>query len=100
MGQIKVNQGDAAHVAAQFDGIAADYTDVEQCASDTESTVYGDWSGDAANACKETFKKIEECLDQLGQEVVVHSATVTSAVQAFLAQDQSLAGGYRAGGGH
>lgn len=98
MAEIKVNPDDAQHAIAGFDDIAADYVDVEQSASDMESAVYGDWSGDAANACKETFAKIEECLEQLGQEVVVHAGIVSAAVATFLEQDQCIAGGYGAGG--
>lgn len=91
MGQIYVSPEDAMASAQSFDDIAQYYTDVETNACDMEADVYGAWEGDAASACKETFARIEECLGQLGEEVLVHAGLIQDAVGNYIDQDEYIA---------
>ena len=92
--KIYVNQQSALSSADEFDGISKDYESIKNGVAVMESDVFGDWQGEAASAAHELFKRMDECVNQLGDEVQVHAGLIKKAVATYEETDNEIAQSY------
>lgn len=91
MTTIKVSQADALSAASGFDNVTDHYEAVSTEVTAIEGTVFGSWTGQAANAAKNTITLMETCLGELADSVLAHAGLIKNAVGNYERTDEDLA---------
>lgn len=93
-GHIFVDAQAALNSALAYDGIAQNFAEIGSDAVDLENELFGAWEGEAASAFKGTLGCIDNCIEALEQDVLIHAGLIRNAEGEFIDKDTYLASSY------